>query len=112
MAGKIIVGCRLPHGVVLRHPINQELQVEIQGLNKSKIIGATHISTNVDADFWAEWKAANQSSDLLKSNALFEAKSDSDAKAIAKEVNDEKTGFEKMPQKAPGIEKANDKDPE
>jgi len=112
MAGKtVLIACRLPHGVILRHPVTDE-RVEIAGLNKSLVIGAEHVTTPVDAEYWGAWKTSNKDSDLIKSFALFEAKSGGDAGAIANELKDVKTGFEKMPQEAPGIKKADEKDPE
>jgi hypothetical protein len=118
MAGKtVIIGCRLPHGVVLRHPVKQDATVELKGLNSATIIGTEHVTTEIDAQFWADWKAANANSDLTKSNAVFEAKSLSDAAAIAREISDETTGLEPLrtdgkDKRAKGVKKADNKDPE
>jgi len=110
MAGKtVIVGCKLPHGIVLENPLDPSVKRLIKGKNSSLIVGAPHCTTEVDADFWAAWLGANADFPAVKSGAIFEAKSEADAAAIVKETLAEKTGFEPMPQQAPGIEKADEK---
>jgi hypothetical protein len=101
MAKTVTIGCKLPNGIVLEIG---EQQVEIDGLNKSVIIGATHVTTVVDADFWAAWKAKNATFSALKSGAIFEASNANEAAAIVKDTG--KTGLEPMPQKTKDIEKA------
>jgi len=105
-AKQIVIGCRLPHGIVLRNPLKPEDTVELAGVNKALIIGADHATTPVDAEFWETWKIAHKDFAPLKSGAIFEAKSESEAKAVAKELKDEKTGFEKMPSDEKSLKKA------
>jgi hypothetical protein len=108
---KIIVGCRLPNGLVLTHPKSGET-VTLAGLHSSKIIGATHVSTEVDSDFWEAWKASmGNNFTPLKTGAIFEARSETDALAKAKELRKENTGFEPMgtdgkDPRASGVKKA------
>lgn len=106
---KILIGCRLPNGLILQHP-ESKAKVTIAGLHSSKIIGAKHITTEVDAEFWAAWKAA-YASDFkpLKTGAIFEAASASAAESKAKELEKEKTGFEPMAKEALGV-KPSEKD--
>ena len=92
---KIIIGCRLPNGLTLHHPITKEA-VTLAGLHSSKIIGATHVTTEVDADFWEAWKEKFKDYAPLKSGAIFEARNETDATSKAKELRKEKTGFEPM----------------
>lgn len=92
---KIIIGCRLPNGLTLHHPVTGEA-VTLDGLHKSKIIGATHVSTEVDAEFWDAWKTKFKDYAPLKAGAIFEARSETDALAKAKELRKERTGFEPM----------------
>jgi len=73
-------------------------------LNKSKIIGATHAVTSIDSDIWVAWKEQNATFSALKSGAIFEASSATEAVAIAKDSD--KTGLEPMPQNAMGVEKS------
>lgn len=98
---KVIIGCKLPHGLILENPLNPNVTVELNGLNKSLIIGAKHATTEVDAEFWDLWKNTNPKFSALLSGAIFEAKNEADAKAIAKEKLKEKTGFEAMDPKDP-----------
>lgn len=94
------IGCKLPHGIVLELP--NAKPVELNGLNRALIIG-TYGETEVDADFWAAWKLTNKDYPALKSGAIFEAKNRFELEAKAKELVDEKTGFEPMPQNADGV---------
>lgn len=111
MAKLITVGCKLPNGIVLEHPLKPELTVSLNGLNKIIIIGADHATTEVDADFWEQWYGVNKEFPAIKSGAIFVAKNPNEVAAIAKEFKDRKTGFEKMKQedKKSGLKPA-DKD--
>lgn len=104
---KIIIGCKLPNGITLRHPtIKGGPDVTLKGLHKSLIIGADHATTEVDDDFWKAWKAKNEDFEPLTSGAIFEARSVNDAAAIAREFSERKTGLEPMAQDAMGVKKA------
>ena len=109
MAKIVVVGCKLPHGIILEHPMQPEVKVELNGLNKTVIIGADHATTEVDADFFEQWAAVNKEFPAVKSGAIFVAKNLVEVQAIAKENKDRKTGFERMEQKALGVKPA-DKD--
>lgn len=102
---KVIIGCRLPNGLTLTHPVTRE-RVTLAGLHSAKIIGAKHVTTEVDADFWDTWKAAYPEYAPLKTGAIFEAKNETDAKAKAIELRDEKTGFEELKPDAMGVKPA------
>lgn len=102
----VIVGCRLPTGIVLDHPLDPSKKVELAGLNKALVIGSDHATTEVDGEFWEQWKTVHKDFPALKSGAIFEAKDAASAKAKAKELKDEKTGFEPMAQEAQGVKPA------
>lgn len=102
---KILIGCRLPNGLTITHPVTKD-KVTIAGLHSSKIIGATHVTTEVDADFWETWKTAYSDYAPLKVGAIFVARSETEAQGKAKELRKEKTGFEPMAQDAAGVKKA------
>jgi len=106
MANRVVIGCRLPNGIILEHPSNPAKTVLLNGLNKVTIIGAEYAHNDIDADFWEAWSAANKDFAPLKSGAIFFAKNADEAVAKAKEVKGKKTGFEAMPQSVEGIEKA------
>lgn len=114
MAKTVIIGCRLPHGIVLDHPLDPANTVELAGLNKIRIIGAEHMTTEVDADFWEQWKTVHKDFPALKSGAIFEAKTAADADAKAKELTAKKggsaTGFEPAKPDADGVKTVDPKE--
>lgn len=106
MANTILIGCRLPHGLIIDHPTKPKASVELAGINKAVILNAEYATTEVDAEFWAAWKAANSEHPCLKNMAIFEARSQASAESVAKEAKGNKTGFEKMAQNADGVKAA------
>lgn len=106
MAGKIVVGCKLPNGIILENPLSPDQKVELAGLNRVTIIGATYATTLVDADFWAAWSSAHKEFGPILSGAIFIAKSDADLAAMAREQVERKTGLEPMEQKSAGVKPA------
>lgn len=105
----IIIGCKLPHGLIMQSPADPKIQVRLNGLKDSKIIGSTFATTEVDREFWDLWKLSYLDYAPLKSGAIFEAKNQDDAKAKGKELAKKKTGFEGLPKEAQGVKPA-DKD--
>lgn len=108
-ATHIAVCCKLPHGLILRHPMDQQKTVTLNGKNKAAIIGAGYGTTMVDVDFWEQWVAVNQEFEPLKSKAIFTAENAADMEAQAKELAKEKTGFEGLDPNSHGVKVA-DKD--
>ena len=106
---RVVIGCKLPHGLILDHPLDPSKKVELNGLNRTRIIGATYATTEVDGEFWEQWKTVHKDFPALQSGAIFEAGNAAEAAAVAKELEGEKTGFEPMEQNADGV-KAADKD--
>lgn len=106
MAEKIVIGCKLPHGLILEYPGKPEITVELAGLNKTRIIGSECAFTDVDADFWSAWKSKNKEFPALLSKAIFEAKSIAEAESKAVEFAGEKTGFEPLAQNEGGVKAA------
>lgn len=111
MANTIVIGCRLPHGLVLSVPGAQD--VTLNGANKSPafqydgaviVLNPEHYgSTEVDKSFWDTWLSLNPEFPAVKSGALFVANSQRDADAKNRELLAEKTGFEAMAKSAPGV---------
>lgn len=97
---KVFVSCKLPHGIILEHPTDASKKVTISGRNKALVIGSDYATTEVDEDFWKSWALANKDFPALKSGAIFFAKTQVDAKAIATEFKSRKVGFEAMSQTA------------
>jgi len=106
----VLIGCKLPHGLILDHPLDVSKKVELAGLNKAVIIGADCATTPVDGEFWETWKTVHKDHPAIKSGAIFEARTTEEVKAKSKELKAEKTGFEAMPQEAMGVKVANTKD--
>ena len=95
---KVLIGCKLPHGLILE--FNKE-RVKLSGLNSSQVIRATHVVTEVDADFWEAWKLSLQMNGKdvyapLIAGAIFECKNETEVRSKVKELENEKTGFEPM----------------
>ena len=109
MAKIVVVGCKLPHGITIEHPMDPAKTVELKGTNKSLIVGAEYATTEVDADFFEQWAAVNKEFPAVKSGAIFVAKNAADVAAMAAEFKDRKTGFEAMDPKSHGVKPA-DKD--
>lgn len=103
MAGKVVIGCKLPNGLTLIHPTHKHVRVTLAGLNSSKIIGASHVTTEVDQEFWDTFKAAHTDYAPLKSGAIFDARNETEAQAKGKELKNQKTGFEALPQDSGGV---------
>jgi len=103
MAGKerVLIGCRLPSGLVL-HSVDRKKEVKLDGAASSKVIGSSFALTSVDAEFWGQVKPYYQN--FINANVLFEARGESDAIAKGKELQKEETGFEQMPQEALGVQ--------
>lgn len=111
---KVVIGCRLPHGLILTHPLSKQ-KVTLDGYHKSKIVArdgspaATFVTTEVDQEFWDTWKTAYSGYAPLKSGAIFEARNETEAVSKAKELRKEKTGFEPLEQSAIGVKPADKK---
>ena len=106
----VTIGCKLPHGIVLDHPLDPSKKVELRGKNRSLIIGAEYGTTEVDGEFWETWKTVLKDHPAVKSGAIFEACTTEEVKAKSKELKEEKTGFEPMPQEAMGVKVADNKE--
>lgn len=111
-ASHIAVRCKLPHGLVIRHPMNVDKTVTLKGRNKAVVIGSDYGTTMVPADFWEDWIAANADFQPVKSGAIFAGKSMADLDAIGKEFEKRATGFEPLSPTAHGVKKATADDEE
>jgi len=110
IAKTVLIGCKLPHGLILDHPLDVSKKVELAGLNKAIIIGADCATTPVDGEFWETWKTVHKDHPAIKSGAIFEARTTEEVKAKSKGLKEEKTGFEPMPQEAMGVKVADNKE--
>lgn len=92
----VSIGCKLPHGIILQHPMDPNNKVELRGKNKVTIIGADYAVTQVDAEFWESWVAVNKEFAPFLSGAIFVGKNEAAVADTAKELAKTKTGFEQM----------------
>ena len=108
-ADKITVGCKLPNGIILQHPMDPAIKAVLNGKNRETIIGSGYGLTDVDADLWEAWIDKYKTFQPFTSGAIFAAKTIDSVRSIAKEYKERKTGLEPMPQEVPGLKPA-DKD--
>lgn len=92
----VTVGCKLPNGLIIEVADKKAI---LNGLNHSVIIGG-HGLTEVDKDLWDAWYAANKELVFVKNGFVFANAKEADAKAQAKDRENNKTGFEGLDPKA------------
>lgn len=95
MSNKVLIGCKLPNGVVLHGTMNQP--IHINGMNTSLIAGGYGITT-VDAHEWDYIKVHYSDYAPLMNNAIFGhgTANVNDVIDLAADLRDEKTGLEGM----------------
>lgn len=93
MATTVIVGCKLPNGLILELG---DKRVTIKGANSSNIIGGHGITEGVDKEFFDAWMAKNAGLQFVKAELLFAHEKAASTAAQAKEQADEKTGLEPL----------------
>jgi hypothetical protein len=105
MAEKVIVGCKLPNGLIIQMG---DKTVELKGANSTEIIGG-HGITSVDKDFWDAWYAANLDFPAVEKELIWASKNEKEAAVEAKEKAREIPDFDGVSQVEKGIKPA-DKD--
>jgi len=98
MAEQIVVGCKLPNGLVMQLG---DKKVTLNGANASKLIGG-HGITYVDAEFWQAWAKAHKSLEPMKQGLIFANSKEAALEAEAEDREANKSGFEGLIQKKPG----------
>ncbi len=94
MAEKVIVGCKLPNGLIIQMG---DKKVELKGANSTEIVGG-HGLTTVDKEFWDAWHSANLDFPAVENELIFASKSEKEAAAEAKDKNRVIADFEGVPQ--------------
>lgn len=96
---KVVIGCKLPHGIVLEGIGGQ---IELNGMKTSLIPGGFGV-TVVDADEAAYLFATYEQHAAFRNNSIFTSENakTSDLSAIARELEGERTGFEGLNPDAP-----------
>lgn len=110
MSKTVLIGCKLPHGITLSGPNGED--IKINGMNTSLVAGGFGL-THVSEDIAAYLGAVYEDHSAFQSKALFPVASNkvADAVAMARELADERTGFEGLNPEAPapGMEAADPK---
>ena len=98
----ITIGSRLPYGLIIEVA---DKKVTLQGLNKSLIIGATHMTNEVDEGFWNAWKEANAEFPAFVNGSIFAIEDKRAEKSIIRDVLERVTGLERIDPAKANVEK-------
>ncbi len=104
----VLIGSKLPNGLIITHPLKRDFKAEIRGLNSmpagrnGKKLIVPYVTTEIDKDLWDAWYTVHGSPaktyPALSNGAIFIARTEEAAKKIAGERVKEKTGLESMDQ--------------
>lgn len=108
MAETIVVGCKLPNGLVVEQ---DGYTVTLNGANASNVIGGYGLTEGVDKDAFEKWLEVHKNQPYVKNELVFAQAKSSSAQSKANENASVKTGLEGLPQDkpSPGIEKEDGK---
>ncbi|EOC1689306.1 hypothetical protein ACI1BE_000504 [Cronobacter turicensis] len=108
MAETIVVGCKLPNGLVVEQ---DGYTVTLNGANSSNVVGGYGLTEGVDKDAFDKWLEVHKSQPYVKNELVFAQAKANSAQSKANENASVKSGLEGLPQDkpAPGIEKADGK---
>lgn len=107
----VVVGCRLPHGLIIELAQKGKKDTEklrLAGRKHSNLKNAPYGVTAVPKDFMDEWLKRNKKFPALESGAILVAADEVSLEAMFREHEKRRIGFEQMPQeqKATGLKKA------
>lgn len=96
MSEVVIVGCKLPHGLILelKRPNGDVERVTIAGMNNKRIVGGYGLTPNVPKEFWDTWLKKNHRHAAISNGTLFIHTDGKSAESMAKERRDVTSGFE------------------
>ncbi|EGT4273709.1 hypothetical protein VWS36_004198 [Cronobacter sakazakii] len=108
MAETIVVGCKLPNGLVVEQ---EGYTVTLNGANSSNVVGGYGLTEGVDKDAFEKWLEVHKNQPYVKNELVFAQAKANSAQSKATENASVKSGLEGLPQDkpAPGIEKADGK---
>ncbi|MCI0311949.1 hypothetical protein E7W35_12745 [Cronobacter sakazakii] len=108
MAETIVVGCKLPNGLVVEQ---DGYTVTLNGSNSSNVVGGYGLTEGVDKDAFEKWLEVHKNQPYVKNELVFAQAKANRAQSKATENASIKSGLEGLPQDkpAPGIEKADGK---
>lgn len=103
MAEQVIVMCKTPSGLVLDLGDQDARKVRLNGANHPDAVDGAGL-TYVDKAFWDKWSGAYKGFPPLEQGLIWATDKEATAKDAAKELKDEKTGFEGIDPNKPGPE--------
>lgn len=108
MAETIVVGCKLPNGLVVEQ---DGYTVTLNGANSSNVVGGYGLTEGVEKDAFEKWLEVHKNQLYVKNELVFAQAKANSAQSKANENASVKTGLEGLPQDKPmqGIEKADGK---
>ncbi|ELY6374873.1 hypothetical protein SNQ68_002487 [Cronobacter sakazakii] len=108
MAETIVVGCKLPNGLVVEQ---DGYTVTLNGSNSSNVVGGYGLTEGVDKNAFEKWLEVHKNQPYVKNELVFAQAKANSAQSKATENASVKSGLEGLPQDkpAPGIEKADGK---
>jgi hypothetical protein len=99
----VIVMCKTPSGLVLDLGDSDARKVRLNGANHPDAVDGAGL-TVVDKSFWDTWHTQFKGYPPLETGLIWAADKEDAAKDAAKELKDEKTGFEGLNPEKPGPE--------
>lgn len=114
---RVVIGCRLPHGLEITHPNPEDgRKITLAGYHSNRLVTRSgepaqlFATTDVDADLWDAWKIAYRNYKPLQQGLVYEARTEQEAaQKFKSEFRKAKTGFESLDKAAHGVKEA-DKD--
>ncbi|MDK1195306.1 hypothetical protein QMW88_04050 [Cronobacter dublinensis] len=98
MAETVVVGCKLPNGLIVEQG---GYRVTLNGANTSNVIGGYGLTDGVDKDAFEKWLAVHKDQPYVKNELVFAQAKANSARDKAKENAKVKTGLEGLPQDKP-----------
>lgn len=92
-----VVGCKLPHGLILELRTKdggEVVRYTIKGMNDARIFGGYGLTEGIPTDFMEAWLAKNAKHPAVVNKSIFMHSSGRGAQARAKELRNERTGLE------------------
>lgn len=99
MAATVVVGCKLPHGLIIQHAGRK---VVLAGSNAEGAIGGYGLTRGVDKEFFEGWLKDHASFEPVAKDLVFAVGQESAARGTASERKGEKNGFEPLDPTNPG----------
>lgn len=90
----IVLGCKLPHGIILELPNRKGKRYTLRGTNAARIVGGYGITPGIPKSFWDEWLTLNGDHPAVRNGSVFPEKNVERAEAKAKEMRRVRTGLE------------------